>query len=921
MTGIISYGGYIPRLRLDRMSVFQNIGWLVPAVIMVAQGERSFCNWDEDSVTMAVAASQDCLVGVDKSKVDGLYLASTTLPFADRLNASIVATALNLRDDILTADFTSSLKAGTSALVTALEAIKSGERRNILVTASDKREAKAASFYEMWYGDGAASILLGEGGDAIAEFKGAHSVSYDFVDHYRGAQKKFNYTWEERWVREEGYGKIIPEAINGLLAKLGISMDEVDKVIYPCFIKRQHATIAKIIGAAPDKVADNMHTVCGETGAAHPLVMLVRALEEAQPGERILVAGFGQGCDALYFKVTENIHNLPDRTGTSGSLANGKPADNYLKYLKFRNLVVTETGIRAEAPNQTAMSTLWRKRKMILGLVGGKCTECGTPQFPKMDICVNPDCGAFHSQEDYEFADRPATIKSFTGDMLAVSVDPPAIYGLVQFEGGGRFMADFTDCELDDLKIGNRIKMAFRIHHADEERGFTGYFWKAVPVVSEKASQRISEEEEIRFDDQVAIVTGAGGGLGRVYALELAKRGAKVVINDLGGARDGTGEGSTRPADAVVQEIVEAGGEAVANYDSVATLEGGENIVNTALEHFGKVDILINNAGILRDKSFAKMTPEMWDGVLAVHLQGAYNVTAPAFRAMRENGYGRIVMVTSVSGLFGNFGQTNYSTAKMGLVGMMNTLKLEGEKYNIRVNTVAPTAATRLTEDVMPPGLFDKLKPEFVAPPVLYLCSEACAETGLTLHAGGGCFNRIAVSSAPAILVGDGQRAPTVEEIHRNWARIDSLEGGREYRDANAFLMDMLMGQEDKETPLRLQRQRDEETRGQGDAVQEVFERMVEFFQADAAGGADVVFQFNISGPGGGDWYVTVKDNACTVEAGAHSKPTTTLKMADEDFLALIAGKLPAMQAFTSGKLRIEGDLMKSQLIEKLFKF
>ncbi len=178
MIGIVSYGGYIPRLRLDRMSVVQNIGWLVPAIVMVAQGERSFCNWDEDSLTMAVAAARDCLVGTDKRKVDALYLASTTLPFADRLNAGIIATALSLREDILTTDFTSSLKAGTSALVTAMEAVKSGEKRRVLVTASDRREAKAASFYEMWFGDGAAAMLVGDE-DVIAEFRGAHSVSYD----------------------------------------------------------------------------------------------------------------------------------------------------------------------------------------------------------------------------------------------------------------------------------------------------------------------------------------------------------------------------------------------------------------------------------------------------------------------------------------------------------------------------------------------------------------------------------------------------------------------------------------------------------------------------------------------------------------------------------------------------------------------
>jgi 3-hydroxy-3-methylglutaryl CoA synthase/NAD(P)-dependent dehydrogenase (short-subunit alcohol dehydrogenase family)/putative sterol carrier protein len=916
MIGIASYGGYIPRLRLNRMSIVQQIGWLAPAIVMVAQGERSFCNWDEDSLTMAVAAARDCLVGVDKAEIDALYLASTTLPFADRLNAGIVATALSLRDDILTADLTSSQKAGTSALITALEAIKSGEKKTALVTASDRREAKAASFYEMWFGDGAASLLLSDE-NVIAEFKGAHSVSYDFVSHYRGARRRFDYTWEERWVRNEGYVKIIPEAINSLLAKLDMSIDKVDKVVYPCFFKREQAKIARAIGAAPEKVVDNLHDACGETGTAHPLVMLVHALEAAQPGDRIVTAGFGQGCDVLCFEVTDNVRHLAPRRGITGSLANQKTIDNYLKFLKFRDLIVTETGIRAEAPSQTAMTTLWRRRKTILGLVGGKCEACGTPQFPKMDMCVNPECGAVHSQTDYEFADRPATIKSFTGDMLAVSVDPPAIYGMVQFEGGGRLMADFTDCELSDLKVGLPVEMAFRKHIADQERGFTGYFWKAVPEVDKgrdkaevEAEAKAKEADEIRFDGQVAILTGAGGGLGRAYALELAKRGAQVVVNDLGGAPDGTGA-SPRPADAVVQEVLDAGGQAVANYDSVATLEGGRRIVQTALDRFGRLDILVNNAGILRDKSFAKMSPNMWNDVLAVHLQGAYNVTRPAFIAMRQQGYGRIVLTTSAAGLFGNFGQSNYSAAKMGLVGLMNTLKLEGAKYDVKVNTVAPIAATRLTQGILPPDLADRLKPGFVAPLVLYLCAKACTESGLILNAGGGFFSRATVVSGPGIQL----EGATLEDIHKNWAQIDSLAGAQTHADANAALMAMLNG------PQPTAEEATKEERAEQAAVEAVFHRMPEFFQPEAAAGVDVVFQFCISGPGGGDWQVSIRDSACSVESGAHSQPTTTLKMADEDFLALIGGQLSAMEAFTSGKLRIEGDLMKSQLIEKLFKF
>jgi 3-hydroxy-3-methylglutaryl CoA synthase/NAD(P)-dependent dehydrogenase (short-subunit alcohol dehydrogenase family)/putative sterol carrier protein len=925
MTAIISYGGYIPRLRLDRMSIYQHIGWLMPATVMVAQGERSMCNWDEDSLTMAVAAARDCLVGCDKNEIEALYLVSTTLPFADRLNAGIAATALNLRHDIQTADFTSTLKAGTTAIIAALDAAKDGKQ--VLVSAADQRAAKAGSFYEMWFGDGAAALLIGDG-EGIAEFIGAHSLSYDFVSHYRGAKQRFDYTWEERWVRDEGYTKIIPEAIQGLLEKVDLSIDEISKVVYPCFFGREHVKIAHTIGASLDQVADNMHTVCGETGAAHPLVMFVNTLQDARPGDKILFASFGQGCDALLFEVTERIQELPSTSGTGhltrvgiqGSLEDKKTTDAYLKFLKFNDLIETETGIRSEAPDQTAMTTLWRKRKMITGLVGGKCSQCGTPQYPKMDICVNPECGAMHTQEDYEFADLPATVMSYTGDMLAYSIDPPAIYGLVQFEGGGRFMADFTDCELDDIKVGMPVKMSFRRHYVDEKRGYTGYFWKAVPISKNGEAEQQAEEAaaEIRFDDQVAVVTGAGGGLGRSYALELARRGAKVVVNDLGGARDGTGQ-STSLADSVVNEITDAGGTAVANYDSVATIEGGQNIVQTALDNFGRLDILINNAGILRDKSFVKMTPDMWQAVLDVHLQGAFNVTQPAFKAMREQGYGRIVMTTSAAGLFGNFGQTNYSAAKLGIVGLMNTLKLEGDKYNIKVNTVAPLATTRLTEDVLPPDFAEQLDPELVTPLVIFLCSEQCDDTGLILNAGMGFFSRAGVVSGFGAWLGDGDRPPGVGEVHRHWEKIASLRGAQEYASANAALMDMLSGPKEppEETPLEIEAEAPESAI----SVEGIFERMPDTFQPEAAAGVEVIFQYTITGAGGGDWYVTVKEGACQVEAGQHDNPVTTLIMEAPDFIDLVEGKLPAMQAYTSGKLKIEGDLMKSQLIQKLFKF
>ena len=909
MIGITSYGGYIPRLRLDRMSIFQSMGWFAPAIVMVAQGERSFCNWDEDSLTMAVAAARDCLIGKDKSKVDGVFLCSTTLPFVDRLNAGILKTALNLKDELEAADFTSSERAGTTGLIQALSSVRGGDKKQVLVTATDKRLTKAAYFYEMWFGDGAASLLVGDT-DVIAEFMGSYTITYDFVDHFRGSSRSVDYMWEERWVRDNGYSKIIPQAVNGLFQKLSISMDDVDRFVFPCFFKAEHRKIANKLGATPEKVMDNMHEVCGETGAAHPLVMLVQALQEAEPGDRILAAGFGQGCDVMYFKVTDAIRDLAQRQGIKGALANKKTTDNYLKFLKFRDLIQTEMGIRAEAPTQTAMTVLWRKRDMLLGMVGGRCTKCGTPQFPRSSMCVNPECEEVNSQEPYEFAGIPAKVKTFTGDMLSVSVDPPNIYGMVQFEGGGRFMADFSDCELSEVYVGQPVGMSFRRRYVDEQRGFSGYFWKAVPIPGEKPAAGAAEE--IRFDDRVAIVTGAGAGLGRVYALELAQRGAKVVVNDLGGAPDGTG-GNTSAADKVVEEIKALGGDAVGNYDSVGTAEGGQSIVDSAIQAFGKVDIVINNAGILRDKTLAKMEPENWDAIMDVHLKGAYNVSRPAFIKMRENGYGRIILTTSAAGLYGNFGQTNYSAAKMGLIGFMNTVKLEGDKHNIRVNTVAPVAATRLTEDILPPEMLEKLKPEFVAPLVLYLCAENCQESGMILNAGMGYFNRAAIVTGPGTAVGDGSRIPTLEEIHQNWDAINDLTGATEFPNVTASMAPILdaFSPKKKETP---------DDSGGGLTVKAVFEGMQDAFRADAAAGVDVVFQWDISGDQGGSWNVVVKDGACEVNEGSHSSPTTTLKMADEDFLKMISGELNAMSAYTGGKLKIGGDLMKSQLVEKLFK-
>ncbi len=280
--------------------------------------------------------------------------------------------------------------------------------------------------------------------------------------------------------------------------------------------------------------------------------------------------------------------------------------------------------------------------------------------------------------------------------------------------------------------------------------------------------------DEIRFDGRVAVITGAGGGLGKTYALQLAARGAKVVVNDLGGSRDGTGSGSSM-ADQVVAQIQASGGEAVANYDSVATPEGGERIIQTAIDRFGKIDIVINNAGILRDKSFAKLTPEDLALVLDVHLKGAFFVSQPAFRLMKEAGYGRFVFTSSAAGLFGNFGQTNYGAAKMALVGLSNVLALEGAKYNIKSNVVAPIAKTRLTEELLGP-LADMLEPDHVTPLVTYLVSEASELTHEVISCGGGRFARVFVGVGPGWFA--GKESPvSVEAVRDHLAQIMSTEG------------------------------------------------------------------------------------------------------------------------------------------------
>ena len=482
MAGIASYGGYIPFYRLNRKLIFQAVGWVNMATAGHARGEKAVANWDEDSITMAVAAGIDCIGERDPQTIGGVYLASTTLPYRERLNAGIVHSALDLLPESRTADFASSLRAGATALLSALDGVASGKDKDIMVVASDCRLGRMGSAQEHMFGDGAAALLVGED-NVIATFLGSHSVTYDFMDRWRSWNDQFDKMWEERFVRDEGYMKIIPEAVSGFMEKTGIKPNDVTKLILPCPYEREQGAIAKRLGFKPEQVQGNMMSVVGDTGAAYPLMMLVDALQESRPGDRIVMASYGNGSNVLGFEVTENITRNQGIKGIKGYLARKTDLPNYEKYTVYRNIVPQEVGIRGELENATPFSHLWRERRAIFALVGSLCKKCRTPQFPPQRICVNPDCGAIDQMEDYSFSRRNGEVFTYTGDALAYSIDPPAAYGLVDMEGGGRLFVDFTDCKVPELKVGMLMEMTFRRKYYDTFRGIHGYFWKAMPAI------------------------------------------------------------------------------------------------------------------------------------------------------------------------------------------------------------------------------------------------------------------------------------------------------------------------------------------------------------------------------------------------------------------------------------------------------
>lgn len=478
--GILSFGAYVPPIRLSRAAILEAVGWAVPGLRGLAAGERSVANWDEDAVTLAVEAGRDCLAGMDVP-VKALTLASTTLPFADRSNGGLAADALLLGSDVLTEDLAGSRRAASSALA-RLAAGPRGDGATLLL-ASDCRETKPGSVQEMQYGHGAAALLVGtatERGEPIARFLSAASRHEDLVDQYRSADADFDYALEERWVREEGYLKIVPSVIEEAARAAGIALGDIDRVVLHGPVSAARS-LAKRLEIDVTRFVEPLASDCGDTGAAHPLLMLAKALSEAGAGERIVVVGFGQGADAVLIETTGALTTMKAGRGPDHYLEQRRPTENYTYFLSLRNQISIDFGLRSERDNRTALSAFYRRRRDITSMLGGRCDECGTLQFPRSLVCVK--CGAGDSQQPESLSGMTGRVKSFTEDWLAYTPSPPYIYGNVEFEGGANVMLEFTDFDAGQVKVGDEVRLVFRIKDFDPKRNFRRYFWKPAPLI------------------------------------------------------------------------------------------------------------------------------------------------------------------------------------------------------------------------------------------------------------------------------------------------------------------------------------------------------------------------------------------------------------------------------------------------------
>jgi hydroxymethylglutaryl-CoA synthase len=472
MTGITSFGAYIPFYRLAHKEIARAWGG------RAGEGERAVANVDEDSITMAVEAVRDLLAEGDGREVDGLMFATTTSPFAEKQASSLIATAADLRHDVRAADYSSSLRSATTATLAAIDSVKAGSASNVIITAADTRLAAPKSANERIFGDAASAIAVGRD-KVIADLIASHSTVDEMTDVWRTGQDQFVSGWEERFSITQGYQRVVRQAVNELFERSAIGPSEISKAIFYAPDAGTLAGTAKGLGLKAEQIPDHLFSTVGNTGSAMPLLVLSSVLEDARAGEKLLVVGYGSGCDALLFEVTDEIENaksVPGRRGVKGHLASKANLDSYERYARFRELIDSEAA-RRQSPSASAPLIL-RRRDDIYRLHGYRCLNCGKIQYPSQRVCIS--CQTKDNFESVRLADKNATLFTFTLDYLNADPDPPSVMSIVDFEGGGRAFLMMTDRNPAEVRIDQQVEMTFRRMY--EAEGFTNYYWKCRPL-------------------------------------------------------------------------------------------------------------------------------------------------------------------------------------------------------------------------------------------------------------------------------------------------------------------------------------------------------------------------------------------------------------------------------------------------------
>ena len=468
MVGITSFGAYVPFLRLDRSAMGKG-----------GKGEKSMANFDEDSITMAVAAVMDCLDGVDRDAVDGLFFASTTSPYREKEAATTVAVSADFRKDILTADFANSLRSGTNALRAAADAVSAGSAGQVMVAASDIRLGAPGSVFEQSFGDGAGALLMG-GEDVVAVLEASYSVSQEILDTWRIDGSPFTCAWEARFTGGQGYQTSMRGAISGVLKKTGLKAEDFAKVVLYTPDARSSMRLAAGLGFDPkSQLQDPLFGVMGDTGSAYAIMMLVAALEESKPGDNILLANYGNGADAFVFKVTDKIKEMTSsRGGMKRNLASKDVIDDYSRYLSYRSILPGTADIYPIPFGSTSAPAMFREVDKNFRFHGVKCDHCGTPQFPPQRVCAK--CHTKDQFQPVRFSDKRGKVFTYSMDAFASPFDSPAVIAVIDFDGGGRMESYMTDRTVKDVKIGMEVEMTFR--KLFEREGIINYFWKSMPV-------------------------------------------------------------------------------------------------------------------------------------------------------------------------------------------------------------------------------------------------------------------------------------------------------------------------------------------------------------------------------------------------------------------------------------------------------